>query len=279
MLRRLVRSLAVEAATADFELIVVDQSADLSAEEVLAQTASAFPWTVCTSARGVSRGRNRGLAEARAPYVTFPDDDAWYPGTTIRRVLEVFAARPDLIGVSTMLWDGGGRPNMLRWSATPQLVSRRNHYRTSIGSTMFARTVDARAIAGFDENVGVGSGTPYGSCEDSDFVVRLLETGPIAYRPDLGVHHDAMHAMADMSAATKMYSYGAGQAWFWKRHRFNPLQVAYLLGRKASKVGVLTLTGSGDQTTFDRQFLRGVFDGFTGRVRSAHPPLTIPPPA
>jgi GT2 family glycosyltransferase len=269
MLTRLVRSLAVEAATADFELIVVDQSESGSARAVVAEHATGFAWQVLTSERGVSLGRNRGLAQATAPIVAFPDDDCWFPGSTLAAIVAAFAAQPDLAGVTAMLWDAEGRPNMLRWSSAATAVTRRNYYRTSIGSTMFVRTAAARTIGGFDEHVGPGSGTALGSCEDADFLLRVMDTGTVVYRPDLGVHHDAMQATLEASVAEKMYTYGAGQAWLWRRHRYPRTQVGYLLARKAAKVTLWTVRGHRDDAASDRAFLRGAVDGLVGRVPEA----------
>ena len=270
LLSRLVRSLVVESATAHFELIVVDQSDAGSARAIVEKHASGFGWQVLTSPRGASRGRNHGLDAARAAVVAFPDDDCWFPGLTLGRVLKEFAQRPDLAGVTTMLWDAEGRPNMLRWSSNPQSVTLRNYYRTSIGSTMFVRADRARAVGGFDENVGPGAGTPFGSCEDADFLLRVAGTGVVAYRSDLGVHHDRMQATIERSMAEKMYTYGVGQAWFWRRHRYPRAHVGYLLARKAGKVAVGTVVGRRDEVASDRAFLRGAIDGLRGRVAAEH---------
>ena len=271
MLARLVRSLVVEAASVDFELVVVDQSHDASARSVLQDHAQSLRWQVLTSERGVSRGRNLGLSVAVAPVVTFPDDDAWFPGTTLASAVKHLAAEPELGGITAMLWDGEARPNMLRWADTAQMVTARNYYRTSIGSTMFVRTELARRSGGFDEGVGPGAGSGLGSCEDADFLLRVVALGPVRYEPTLGVHHDAMVATLEASVAKKMYEYGAGQAWFWRRHDIARAQVGYLLARKAAKVALAAVTGRSDSGVADRAFLRGAVAGLVGLVPGARP--------
>lgn len=261
MLTRLVRSLVVEAATADFELIVVDQSEAQSAQAVVSEHASGFRYQVLTSDRGVSRGRNVGLGAATAPLVTFPDDDCWFPGTTLASVVDYLSGDSNLAGATTMLWDHEGLPNLLRWSTTNRAVTLRNYYRTSIGSTMFVRTELARHVNGFDEGVGPGSGSTVGSCEDSDFLMRIVALGQVDYRSDLGVHHDAMVATIEASVDEKMFSYGVGQAWFWRRHRASRHQMAYLLARKATKVVAKSLVGQSESVSTDRAFLRGAVSG------------------
>lgn len=266
-LTRLVRSLVVEAASVGLELIVADQSPDGSAEAIVAAHAGdAFAWRVVPSRGGASRGRNAGLALARAPIVSFPDDDCWYPGTTLAAVVAELDGDPALAGVTAMLQDGHGRPNMLRWRREPTAVTPANYYRTSIGPTVVARTALVREIGGYVEEVGPGSGTPLGSCEDADVLLRLLPHGPVAYHPELRVCHDELAATLEASVADKLYGYGVGQAWFWRRHRYPWPHVAWLLGRKAAKVALVRTRRGGAAAAPDAAFLRGAIDGLTGRV-------------
>lgn len=263
-LRRLVRSLCVEHARVALELVVVDQSATGSARAVLEAEAPPYPWTVATSARGVSRGRNAGLALARGGIVTFPDDDCWYPGSTLRGVVDLLATSPD-VGCTTMLRDGAGRPVMLRWSDAPGPVTRRNYYRTSIGPTVVARTAAVRGIGGYDERIGPGAGTPYGSCEDADVLVRLLEMGTVRYHPELTVHHDALGPGESATLAEKMYGYGYGQGWFWRRHHYPTRDRAWFLGRKCAKVALGVCRGRRDAVAPDAAFVRGALGGLCER--------------
>lgn len=122
---------------------------------------------------------------------------------------------------------------MLRWWAEPTLVTLRNYYRTSIGATVMARTEAVRASGGYDEQIGPGAGTPYGSCEDADASMRLVARGPVAYHPELTVHHDDVQVTLEANLAEKMRGYWGGQAWFWRwRHDYPYWHRAWFLGRK-----------------------------------------------
>ena len=266
MLARLVRSVVVEAASVPLELVVADQSRDRSAAAIVAAHVADVPHRVVASGGGVSRGRNEGLALARGAIVSFPDDDCWYPGTTLARAVALLDARPDLVGVTAQMQSVDGRPNMLRWKHDIEAVSLANYYRTSIGPTVIARTAAVRATGGYDERIGPGAGTPMGSCEDADVLLRLLEQGTVEYHPELRVGHDRIIATLEASVADKMYGYGVGQAWLWRRYSYPRAHVGYLLARKAAKVAGGIATGRRDHVRPDAAFLRGAVAGLTGRV-------------
>jgi len=261
LLRRLVRSIEVEAIGCRLELIVVDQSDAQSAAGVLQAEDLSYPWRVDTSPRGVSRGRNHGLSMASGRYVSFTDDDCWFPGTTLRAVADALDADSSLVGVTTPLWNREGEPHLLRWAGHACGVSAANYYRTSIGPTMFFRLADARRVGGFDPNIGPGAGTPYGSCEDADFLLRALALGTMQYLPSIGVHHDPLGDTDESTLVDKMGAYGAGQGWFWRTHRYPRWHVAYLLGRKLVKTATLAARGRADEGRADLAFVRGAVRG------------------
>ena len=144
-LERLLRSLKEETAESlAAELVVVDQSPDGCCLPVLTGYAhdgrESISWIYVRSSIGVSKGRNIGLALATGELVMFPDDDAWFSGTTLRRAVAHLASHPEHDGLCSQLQDGEGELSMLRWAPTPRLVTKHNHHRTSIGSTMIFRT-------------------------------------------------------------------------------------------------------------------------------------------
>ncbi|MDH4365042.1 MAG: glycosyltransferase, partial [Acidimicrobiia bacterium] len=271
-LARLVASIEREvAAGVTVELIVVDQSGSLEVMGLLASADVRFPIRCATSALGVSRGRNTGLDMAVGAYVMFPDDDAWFPGAALAQAVAHLDAHPDHDGFSMQLRTAEGEPSMLRWTPTARFVTLRNHHRTSIGSTMLFRVGVARAVGGFDIGIGPGSDGWFGSCEDADFLLRVIEGGArIWYEPSVVVYHRDSRGDIGLQAEQKALSYGCGQGWLWRTHRFPRWLVASLLARRLAAGLVLMLRGRGDIARVQLGWMRGALNGLMGE-----PPIDL----
>ncbi|MAL97651.1 MAG: hypothetical protein CL583_04280 [Alteromonadaceae bacterium] len=96
----------------DFEVLVVDDfSSDNPADVVASFEDSRIRYLRQAENRGVAAARNRGLREARAPFIAFlDDDDEWFPEKLARQV-ELFRQSPPDVGliytgVETVLDDG-----------------------------------------------------------------------------------------------------------------------------------------------------------------------------
>jgi glycosyltransferase involved in cell wall biosynthesis len=80
----------------DFEVVIVDDgSKDRSVERINAHINDHRIRLIGQSNQGVSIARNRGVAEAKYPYIAFLDaDDEWLP-TYLEKVVEAIALYPD----------------------------------------------------------------------------------------------------------------------------------------------------------------------------------------
>ena len=59
-----------------------------------------------------------------------------------------------------------------------------------ISFTLFLRRDVVARVGPFDERLGLGSGTPWSSGEELDYVLRAIQSGArIVYDPDLTVTH------------------------------------------------------------------------------------------
>jgi len=260
--RRLMQSVGQSPRPAEIELVVVDQSDDGRCAAVLDEQDWSFSARAATSGRGASVGRNAGLLLTSAPVVAFPDDDAWYPAGVLDRIVEAFDLDPGLAGLCGRQITADGRSSMLRWQPQPGPVTSRNFLRTSIMSTMVFRRSWLDRVGEFDENMGVGSPSWYGACEESDLLLRVLEQGgAISYDPALLVHQEEPRDEPDEQFVAKMLSYGCGQGHLWRKRGLSRAQLSYFLARKLVAATVRAARGQRVLARADLAWLRGNLAG------------------
>ena len=215
-LQRLCRSL-IQQSLRDFELIVIDQSAGGAMHAVLEPFRGEIDIVYLMSRPGLSHGRNVGMAAARGRFLCFPDDDCWYRPDTLAKVAGFFRTHPEFHLLSGSATDEKGVP-IGRWDAHAGAIQRRNVLRRCISITLFARSEVVASIGGFDERIGAGSGTAFGSGEETDFLLRAMEAGYRAwFDPALVIHHPDTR-WGDTSG-DKAYKYGTGMGLLIRRHR------------------------------------------------------------
>ncbi|OII15735.1 hypothetical protein BIU97_13710 [Curtobacterium sp. MCBA15_009] len=230
--------------------------------------------------RGVSRGRNRGLAVLRGDIVAFPDDDCWFDDG----VLELLSERMDARGL-----DGAAIPcrasddsgTMLRWQGRPSLVTSWRVPRTIVAAGIFLRRELLEQNGLFDVALGTGAATPFGSGEENDLVIRALRNGArIAYMPDTTVRHgDFRHdGMTDETLA-KVLRYNRGFGRVLRKHGLRG-QAAYWTARSAAAVLVARVRRDADGVRFQRAQLHGRWQGWRGTdghgARHPFDPATTP---
>jgi GT2 family glycosyltransferase len=209
-----------------FEVIIVDQNPAGTLEPLLAKFADSIPLIHVYSALGLSRARNRGLKCVSGFYVGFPDDDCWYEENTLEQAHSVLMRDESLIGVSGMVLDERGDKVMGRWPDTIQAMGKNNVFKTAISFSFFVKAEVSMNIGGFDEELGLGSGTPWGSAEETDFLVRALQHGAMRYLPDLVFRHPKKLDNPEL-LLKRSYSYGAGFGRVLQKNQF-PLSVVAL---------------------------------------------------
>ncbi len=169
-------------------VLVVDQNTDDRLEPVLAAHPS-LSVSRLASPPGLSRARNAALALVEADVVGFPDDDCSYPADLLERLAGRFAADPGLDGLTgrTVAPDGTASA---RWPPTSGLLAPDSVWHRCNSASMFLRRELVAATGPFDEQLGLGSGTPWSSGEEIDLVARALAAGArIEYDPSLVVVH------------------------------------------------------------------------------------------
>jgi glycosyltransferase involved in cell wall biosynthesis len=196
----------------DAEVIVVDQNGDDRLVSVLAPYASRLPLThLRSSVANANHARNLGLRAARGEIVGFPDDDCLHPPGVLDRVAAAFAAEPALMVLTGPAESPAGGLGSGRWRAEAGPITAENAWTSVIEFNLWLRRKLALALGGFDEEMGPG--TPIGSAEGNDLVLRAVNAGHYAaYDPALRVIHPDKRLTDVATARARLYGRGLGFA-------------------------------------------------------------------
>lgn len=212
-LSRFLKSLDGQLVTGD-QLIIVDQNADDRVNEVLAS--KGWVGLDCQHIRtspGLSRARNAALPFIRGDVVAFPDDDCVYPQGLLEKVRHWFLENlGEGLCVAAATLDGSGQPWRFDKSEGP--VTYKNVLRRGVSFGIFLRRAVVAQVGKFDESLGVGAGTAWGSGEETDYLVRAIRKGlSIWYLPTLEVRHPApveTQPLGQLLRRGKLYGGGLG---------------------------------------------------------------------
>lgn len=264
-LRRLCESLTRQTCL-DFELIIIDQSENSAALAVFDEFKHQLSIFYARSRRGLSHGRNIGMAAARGDTIGFPDDDCWYRPDIVERVRTFFLAHPDIHILTGAAADEDGNP-LGRAPSSSGRVTRQNVWTRGISIAIFMRREVTDQVGNFNETLGVGAGTPIGSGEETDLLLRAIAEGFIAYCDrDLIIHH----VVPDRGRMKpeRAFSYGIGMGYLIRHHRLGMRALAMALVRPVGGSLLALWAGNRGLAAYYWASLRGRWKGFCMARRS-----------
>jgi glycosyltransferase involved in cell wall biosynthesis len=245
-----------------FRILLVDQNDDDRLTQHL-QRHPSLEIEHIREKRGLSRARNAGLARFSAGIVAFPDDDCTYPDDLLGRVAHRFAADPSLGGLTGRAADLTGRSSP-SWPLAPAELTRENLWNRAISFAIFLRASVVGAVGGFDEELGLGSGRPWSSGEETEYLVRAVDAGArIEYDPGLIVPHDEKTftpAALRIAGARD----GASMGYILRKHRYPRVTVAGMLIRPAGGAVLALARRDRARAGFHLSTLRGRLLGYRG---------------
>ena len=220
-LRRLLDSLAAQTYQ-PFEVIVVDQNRD----ELVAPVVSEFVHKLAllhvrSNTSGHAAANNVGLGLCDGDIIGFPDDDCWYPRDLLRRVVDLLEEHPEWQGVAGCEAAANHAGKNLRFDQEAGQVTHRNIFRRHISFSQFFRSANLVDLF-YDERLGVGAGTIWGSGEETEYLLRFIERGHfVQYEPSLAVNHrDWGRGPYTRAAIVKAHRYGMGMGRVLQTHPF-----------------------------------------------------------
>jgi len=230
-LEEFIQSLAKQAYH-NYEVILVDQNDDDRLVPIVEKYQSILPILHLRSRKGLSRARNVGLKHVTGDVVAFPDDDCIYPPDLLSKVNTFFETHPDSDGVTGKAVSTNGKMSSGRWDSNAGYITKWNVWRRGISFSIFLRSYVIKSIGYFDEELGVGSGTLWGSGEETDLLLRAIESGyRIYYEPEITVIHPEK-SLGQFSVTRAMF-YGQGMGYVLRKHKYPIWYVIASLARPA----------------------------------------------
>jgi GT2 family glycosyltransferase len=210
--------------------------------------------------RGLSRARNAALGEIRADIVAFPDDDCSFAPELLMQVARRLAD-DSVDGLTGRAVDETGHSSS-SWARDPALLTRENLWNRAISFTIFLRAPLVARVGRFDEQLGLGARSPWGSGEEIDYLVRALDAGArIEYDPGVVVTHPDKRVSP--SARRSLGSRdGASVGYILRKHAYSKRMVGRMFVRPLGGALVALAQRDRGQAAFHLSTLRGRLLGY-----------------
>lgn len=176
-----------------YEIIVVDNGCTDRTGEMVAEYAHAHPDLVryvVENRRGVSFGRNAGIAAARAELIAFTDDDNSVSRGWVATIVALMRAHPEMAGVGGRVLPDWPSPapawlDRRHWSPLAILDYGERPFATGIGRPMCLLTANLALRRSVLDRVG-GFSAEFPRCQDHELLLRIWRAGErVLYEPTL----------------------------------------------------------------------------------------------
>lgn len=102
------------------------------------------------------------------------------------------------------------------------MVNLDNVWNAGISFTIFFKRQVIEKVGAFDEMLGVGSGTVYGSGEETDYLIRALKRNfKMRYVSKLIISHPRKTAAGNKNDLSRALLYGGGMGYVLKKHHYD----------------------------------------------------------
>lgn len=176
--------------------------------------------TFVSPSDSVSVARNLPLGFVMGDIIAFPDDDCIYFPETLQTVYEIFSAQ---LEIDALLSTRVGLNNWqeAQHAASIETSRVKTHYdvfRNSETFLQFYRKQCVKTVGLFDETLGPGTGLPYGSGEDTDYVFRIFSAGFTVFRASGVIVAHPAPPLGDPELYPKARAYAVGRMRLLQKH-------------------------------------------------------------
>lgn len=202
----------------NFELIIVDQNRKGFLKKIIEKYDEKIEIIyINTKEKGLSKARNLGLKYIKGDYVGFPDDDCIYIDIkTLEKIKNIFENKN--IDILTATINHGEKKEKGNKFVN---INKFNVWLKGISYTMFFKRDVINQVGFFDEMLGVGSGTQYGSGEETDYLIRALEKNFILCNTNEVLIYHPKENFNKKNLYKKAYSYSKGRMFVLKKHNYS----------------------------------------------------------
>lgn len=207
----------------DFEVVLIDQNSDNRVFKLYKEYCDSFQINyIRTQEKGLSHARNLAIQYGKLnDIVGFPDDDCWYSRDTLKQVNNFFLQSDSDI-VSGQPVDSNGIPLVRSFLKNDTMVNLDSVWNAGISFTIFFKRQVIEKVGAFDEMLGVGSGTVYGSGEETDYLIRALKRNfKMRYVSKLIISHPRKTAAGNKNDLSRALLYGGGMGYVLKKHHYD----------------------------------------------------------
>ncbi|TXM97199.1 glycosyltransferase family 2 protein [Methylobacterium sp. WL64] len=253
-----------------FEVIIVDQNDSGDLLQIIEVFRETGKIRYTKSKVGLSRGRNAGLIIARGRIIGFPDDDCEYPVTLLADVKAEFLSHDNASAICVRCCDHAGHDSAGRLDRKGGLVTKSNVWSRVVSVGIFVQADILKEIGAFDENIGLGSNTPYQSGEETDLMLRLISLDRSAYyNPNLTVFHPRGSHRITTSQIDRAYDYGLGKGRILRRYKYRKREIALHFAKPVLGALMAIIGGNLGLARLRLQRAKGRFDGWRSSLPSA----------
>ena len=215
---------------ADYEIIVVDQNPAGYLDGTIEPYRDNPRFTRVTSAKGVSHGRNVGIARASGAIIGFPDDDCWYAPGVLENVASLFRDNPQTAVVIGRTIDEQGRNSIVPALPADCSIGKDDVLYVGNANAIFFRRAALEAVGLFDERLGPGPATIFQSAEDLDIVARAVAAGfRVDFFTALSIFHEQVDTGDRAGYLQRIGKYSLGTGAFFRKNGYGMATVGGLL--------------------------------------------------
>ena len=197
----------------NFEVIIIDQNLSGYLDDLIRTWLSRLNIIHRNvSFKGLSRARNFGIKISNSNIIAFPDDDSHYDPNTLEKVFNHFNNNIETEILLCQMIDNSKNilSRMKKSNYSYKINSIYDLFMAKATSNqIFLKSNILKRVNQdiFDEDMGVGSGTLYGSSEETDLLLRLFRKhSKILVHNNIFVFHPTIHPNP-----SKSYLYGLGR--------------------------------------------------------------------